>query len=233
MKKITIALIMMISVGAVAQNTADLKTHFEAYYKQMKASQDIRGVINAMTHLEVLEPSQQRRDTLAYLYVTENMNLQALNTIGVEKNATDSDINVEVKAIALKALNQPKMAIEHYNVLFERNANPLLAYEIADLLTQTDDLVGAKSKIEFGLANAKDDMKRAFYERQQPYETSLKAAFTYLRAIVLFKENQTANLDTAIKLANEALAIDPNFNMAKITKEALEAKKLAPATPKN
>jgi hypothetical protein len=219
---------MIISAGAFAQGNADLKAHYEAFYKQMKLQGDVQGIINAMTHLNVIAPTQARKDTLAYLYITEGKYIQALNTVGIEKNATDSDINVEVKAISLKNLNDPKRALEHYNVLYVRKANPLLAYEIADLMLQTDDLAGAKSKIEYGIANAKDDMKRAFYERQQPYETSLKAAFYYIKAITLFKENQTANLDAALKLTNDALAIDPNFNMAKITREALEAKKVAP-----
>lgn len=219
---------LLVSAASFAQSNTDLKSHYEAFYKQMKAQGDIQGIINAMTHLEVISPEQTRRDTLAYLYVTENKFLQALNTIGIEKNASDSNINVEVKAIALKNLNQIDSALEHYNILFNRSPNPLLAYEIADLMSQTENLAGAKSKIEYGIANAKDDMKRAFYEKQRPYETSLKAAFLYLKALVLFQENKTANIDTSLKLVNDALAIDPNFNMAKITREALEAQKAAP-----
>ncbi|GGI56431.1 hypothetical protein [Winogradskyella haliclonae] len=229
MKKITIALVMLVSAMSFSQGNADLKAHYEAYYKQMKNQGDVQGVINAMTHLEVLTPSQARRDTLAYLYLSEGKYLQALNTIGIEKNAADSDLNVEVKAISLKNLNESKRALEHYNVLFSRKANPSLAYEIADLMLQNADIVGAKSKIEYGIANAKDDMKRAFYETQRPYETSLKAAFLYLKALAVFQEDNT-NVDSALKLVNDALAIDPNFNMAKRTREALEAKK---ATPKN
>ncbi len=225
MKQITIAVLMIMSVGAFSQTNDDLIKHYEAFYKQMKKQGDIQGVINALTHLDVLAPSTERKDTLAYLYVSDGKYLQALNTIGVEKNATDSDMNVEVKAIALKNLNQPKMAIDHYNVLFTRKPNSALAYEIADLMAQTDDLAGAKAKIEYGLANVKDDMTRVFYERQQPYQTPLKAALFYLKGIVLFKENQTANLDQALKLVNDALALDPNFNMAKLSREALESKK--------
>ncbi|RNC88314.1 MAG: hypothetical protein ED556_03780 [Winogradskyella sp.] len=228
MKKITVAIVLLISAISFAQGNADLKAHYEAYYKQMKAQGDVQGVINAMTHLEVLAPNQSRRDTLAYLYITEGQFVQAINTIGFEKNATDSDLNVEVKAIALKNLNETKRALEHYNVLFRRNANPVLAYEIADLMIQNKDLAGAKAKIEYGITNAKDDMKRAFYESQRPYETPLKAAFIYLKALVTFQENQDANIDPALKLVNDALAIDPNFNMAKMTREALEAKKAAP-----
>ncbi|ARV09579.1 hypothetical protein BTO05_07975 [Winogradskyella sp. PC-19] len=230
MKKITIALVMLISVMSFAQGNAELKAHYEAYYKQMKNQGDVQGVINAMTHLDILTPSQARRDTLAYLYVSEGKYIQALNTIGIEKNATDSDLNTEVKAISFKNLNDVKRALEHYNVLFDRNPNPSLAYEIADLMMQNNEDVAAKSKIEYGLQNVTDDMKRAFYETQRPYETSLKAALLYLKALNLFKENQTANLDASLKLVNDALAIDPNFNMAKRTREALEAKK---AQPKN
>ena len=229
MKKITIVMTMLISAWSFSQGNAELTAHYEAFYKQMKVQGDIQGVINAMTHLEVLAPSQQRRDTLAYLYVSEGKYVQALNTIGFEKNATDSDLNVEVKAISLKNLNETKRALEHYNVLFSRKANPALAYEIADLMLQNQDVAGAKSKIEYGLANVKDDMKRAFYETQRPYETSLKAAFNYLKALAIFQEDNT-KIDDALKFVNDALAIDPNFNLAKRTREALEAKK---AQPKN
>jgi tetratricopeptide (TPR) repeat protein len=225
MKTITIAMLMLFSVSLFAQSNTDLKTHYEAYYKQMKKQGDVQGIINAMTHLEVLEPSVARRDTIAYIYLSEGQYMQALNTIGVEKNATDSDINVEVKALALKNLNQPKMALEHFEVLYKRDPNVYLAYEMADMKIQVNDLAGARLNIDYALTNVKDDMKRAFYERQQPYETSMKAALTYLNGLLTFSENKTANMDTALKLMNDALAIDPNFNLARVSREALEAQK--------
>ena len=199
MKKITIALVMFISAMSFAQGNAELKAHYEAYYKQMKNQADVQGVINAMTHLDILTPSQARRDTLAYLYVSEGKYVQALNTIGIEKNASASDLNVEVKAISFKNLNDIKRALEQYNVLFDRSPNPSLAYEIADLMMQNNEDAGAKTKIEYGLKNVTDDMKRAFYETQRPYETSLKAALIYLKALNLFKENQATNLDAALR----------------------------------
>jgi len=225
MKKIAILLIIMSSMGIKAQTKTELKNHFEAYYAQMKKQSDIQGIINAMTHLDVLEPTQARKDTLAYLYVSEGRNLEALNTIGIEKNPTDSDINVEVKAVALKALNQPKRALEQYEVLFQRQPNANLAYEIADLKIQTQDLAGAKTSIEYGLANVKDDMVRTFYETQQPYQTSLKAALLYLKALAIFSENQNENVEASLAIMNRALAIDPNFNLAKVSKDALLSRK--------
>jgi len=225
MKKLVLPLMILVSVAVTAQTKTELQKHFENYYKQMKQQGDIQGVINAMTHLEVMVPSQARRDTLAYIYVSEGRNLEALNTIGIEKNATDSDINTEVKAIALTALNELPKALEFYEVLFQRKPNPYLAYEIADLKLQTNDVAGAKEKIEYGLANVTNDMKRSYYETQQPYQVSLKAGLTYLKALMLFNEDQTNNVEKAIVTLTHALAMDPNFNMAKITKDALLNKK--------
>lgn len=225
MKKLVLSLIMLVSLASTAQTNTELQKHFEKFYAQMKKQGDIQGVINALTHLEVMTPSQARRDTLAYIYVSEGRNLEALNTIGIEKNATDSDINTEVKAIALTALNELPKALEFYEVLFQRKPNPYLAYEIADLKLQTNDVAGAKEKIEYGLANVTNDMKRSYYETQQPYQVSLKAGLTYLKALMLFNEDQTNNVEKAIVTLTHALAMDPNFNMAKITKDALLNKK--------
>ncbi|MGJ8551052.1 hypothetical protein [Winogradskyella wichelsiae] len=225
MKTITIAILMLFSAGIFAQTNAGLKEHYQAYYKQMKKQGDTQGVINAMTHLNILEPSVERTDTLAYIYLSERQYMQALNTIGVDKNATDSDMNVEVKALALKNLNQPKMALEHFEVLNKRDPNVYLAYEMAEMKIQTNDLAGAKLNLSYALDNVTDDMKRAFYEKQKPYETSMKAAIMYLKGLLTFSENKTANIDAALKFMNDALAIDPNFSLAKISREALEAQK--------
>src|SRR5690606_31333085 len=99
MKKLILFAVVLGSYGMTAQTKSELQKHYDAYYAQMKKQGDVQGVINAMTHLDVLAPSQARRDTIAYLYISEGQNIQALNTIGAEKNAADSDLNVEVKAI--------------------------------------------------------------------------------------------------------------------------------------
>ena len=225
MKQLFLLLTVMTTFGAIAQSNSELTKHFEAYYKQMKGQGDVQGVINAMTHLNVLQPNQKRSDTLAYIYVSEGRNMEALNTIGIEQNATDSDLNTEVKAIALKAVKQPDRALVFYEALFKRSGNSYLAYEIAELKVQLQDLAGAQASIDYGLANVKPDMKRAFYESQTPYEVSLKGALTYLKALILFNMNQTDNLDSAITMLNEAITMDANFNLAKLSKEALEARK--------
>lgn len=231
MKKVFLVLTLIISTSTIAQTTSDLQKHYEAFYEQMRLQGDVAGVVNALTHLNVLAPSQERRDTLAYIYANESQHLQALNTIGIEKQDSDSDLAVQVKAISLKALNQPKRALEHFEVLNTRLPNPYLAYELADLKIQLQDAPGARTHIDYGIANATDEMKYAFYERQQPYEVPLKAAFLHLKALVQFNMDQT-NIDAAIAIIDEALAIDPNFNLASLSKQALESRKETPEATK-
>lgn len=224
MKNNLLILALFTVVLGQAQSKSDLQSHYEAFYKEMKLQGDVNGVINALTHLNVIAPSQQRRDTLAFIYMKNNQNLQALNTVGIESKPTDSDLAVQVKAVSLKALNEPKRAIVHFESLLKRTPTPYIAYELADLKIQVGDNDGAETNIEYGLNNAKDDMKYAFYERQQPYEVPLKAAFNHLKGLMHYNKDKE-NIDAAIVYIDEALKIDPNFNLASLSKQALESRK--------
>ena len=222
MKKILVTVILaMACLNLAAQD--NLLQHYQAYYDQMRLQGDVQGVINALTHLNVLDPSTQRRDTLAYVYANNNQHMQALNTLGIELNPQDSDLAVQVKALSLKSLNQPKRSLEQFELLFERQPNPYIAYEIADLKIQVGDSPGSMSEIEYGIANAQDDMQYAFYERQQPYQVPLKAAFVHLEGLALYNMNK--NIEEAIAKFDEALALAPNFNLASLSKQALESRK--------
>lgn len=232
-KTVLIALIAVLfsSSYTYSQTKTELQKHYQAFYDQMRLQGDVDGVINALTHLNVLSPSKERNDTLAYIYANDNQHLQALNTIGIEKLDTDSDLAVQVKAISLKALNQPKRALEQFEVLNTRDPNAYLAYELADLKVQLGDNTGAMTNVEYGIANATDDMKYAFYERQQPYEVPLKAAFLHIKGLIQYNIDKN-NIDQAIATIDQALQIDPNFNLASLSKQALTSRKNTPEEKK-
>ena len=122
--------------------------------------------------------------------------------------------------------------MSNFELLFTRNPNAYLAYEIADLKIMTGDNAGAAKDIEYGIANATDQMKYAFYERQQPYEVSLKAAFTHLKGLVQYNMDKNS-IDEAITIIDEALKMDPNFNLASLSKQALESRKTPAADTKD
>ena len=229
MKRILIIVLLAGFFQANAQSNPELLQHYETYYQEMKLQGDIQGVINALTHLNILAPSKERRDTLAYVYANNNQHLQALNTIGIEKDESDSNLAVQVKAISLKALNQPKRAIEQFEIMHQRSPSPYIAYELADLKIQVGDNQGATDLIEYGITNSKEEMKYAFYERQQPYEVPLKAAFIHLKGLMEYNLDKT-KIDEAIAFMDEALKIDPNFNLASLSKQALLSRKESPET---
>jgi len=228
MKKLVGILVFVFAFQINAQDNKVLIKHYEAYYKQMQKQGDVQGVINALTHLNVLSPNKGRLDTLAVLYMNNNKHIQALNTIGIELNATDSDMAVEVKAISLQVLNQPKRAIEQFEELFKRNPSAMIAYELADLKAQLNDDLGATLHITYGIANSKAEVMRTFYETQTPYQVPIKAAFLYLKGIIKFKENNELNIDAAVAIFDEALQVAPNFNLAQISKDALLTRKNTP-----
>ena len=191
-------------------------------------SRCMQGVINALTHLNVLQPNNQaRKDTLATLYMNDRRHVQALNTIGIDVNESDSDMAVEVKAVSLQSLGEIERSLEHFEILFKRNPNVLIAYEMADMKIQLNKLDEALANIEYGIANSTPETMRAYYETQQPYQVPARAAFTYLKGLVKFKENPETNIDAAVGLFDVALALAPNFNLAEISKKALIAQKEA------
>ncbi len=221
MKKLLALLLLVGSLHLGAQENTNLLKHYEAYYEQMKFQGDVQGIINAMTHLNILSPSEARKDTLAYIYMSEGKYSQALNTIGIERKLDDSEIAVEVKAISLKALKRPKMAIDHFEEMFKRNPDAGIAYELAELNLQIQNIPAAEKHINYGLANAKDDMKKAFYETQTPYEVPLKSAFMYLNALCTYNKDTKANIDAAVDILDAALKTAPNFNLIQLTKTEL------------
>lgn len=227
MKQLVVLTLLISSLGIHAQSNEALIKHFEAYNKQMRAQGDVQGIINGMTHLNVLAPSVKRTDTLAYIYMSEGKHVQALNTIGIDHKVDDSDIAVEVKAMSLKSVKQPVRAIPHFEELFKRNPNALIAYELAELNLQTQKFAEAEKHITYGLANAKAEDVKAFYETQTPYQVSLKSAFMYLNALAVYNRDTKANIDAAVDILDATLKASPNFNLIQLTKTELLRQKQA------
>lgn len=227
MKNLITIVVLIFTVSLQAQESKNLLDHYSKYYKQMQSQGDIQGVINALTHLNIIDPNEKRKDTLAVLYMNEGRFIQALNTIGVESLDSDSDMAVEVKAISLQSLNEIERALPHYEELFKRKPNPYIAYELADIKIQLNDFLGALKHITFGIANSNDDIYRNYFDTQTQYQVPMKAAFIYLKGLLTFKEKKDKNIDKAIALMDEALKLAPNFTLAKISIDALNAQKTA------
>ena len=86
----TIILAFVFVMQLQSQNKSELLAHYKAYYAQMQQLGDTQGIINAMSHLIILEPNIRRQDTLAYMYVSEGKHRQALSLLGVDVNESDT-----------------------------------------------------------------------------------------------------------------------------------------------
>lgn len=221
MKQLILVVLLMIGIQIGAQSNSELIKHFEAYSKQMRAQGDIQGIINSLTHLNVLSPSVARTDTLAYIYMTEGRYVEALNTIGIDRKVDDSDIAVQVKALSLKSVNEPELALVQFEEVFKRDPHPSVAYELAELCLQLKKLDEAEKHINFGLANSKDDMGHTYYEQQTPYQVALKSGFMYLNALLVYNRDTKGNIDAAVDILDAALKASPNFNLTQLTKNEL------------
>ena len=225
MNKIITLLILLFTVNLFSQTNQELLSHYKKYHEQMKSQGDTQGIINALTHLNILESSQARMDTLAAFYMQENRYVEALSTIGMEKNDSDSDLAIIVKSISLRAINRLEESLVFFEERFTRNPDPMIAFDLAEIKLETGDFLGASRNITFGIANSNENLVRNYYETQQPYSVPMKAAFLYLKALVKLNEDREKNIDSALSILNEALAIAPNFNIVKIAIDTLNSQK--------
>jgi len=231
MKKILTTILICSFCFGFSQTNSQLFTHYDAFYKQMKHQGDVQGVINALTHMNVLQPNEARKDTLAFFYSNSGQHVQAINLLGTENDPKASDLAVEVKARSLKALNQPQLAVAQFDIMFGRKPDIYVAYDIVDLNLQIGKTVEAETYIRYGLEHATDKDVLPFYQSNPPYQVPLKAAFTYQKGLLEYNKDK-ANIDQAISYIDQAIAIAPNFKLAMQIKELLlNQKAQGEATP--
>ena len=209
--------------GSGSDFTQEMTKHYREYYKMMLSNSDLDGAIEAMSHLIVLEPTQEKKDTLGFMYLQANKPLQAVQVVGT----SESDLALRTKALGFKALNSPKKAIENYEKLIEKSKSVMDAYELAQLQFGIQRYGEAKATINYGLQNAKDEKVRIFVKGNSYLETPLKAAFLNILGLIEYNLDKT-NVAKAIAIFDEALKIDPQFVLALENKKGLLGQKEQP-----
>ena len=112
----------------------------------------------------------------------------------------------------------------HFNFYLTKNQSPFTAYEVADLKILTGNTQAAMEDVEFGLANASDEMNYAFLKDNNPIRFHFKAAFMHLKALITFN-GDNENIDEAVAIFDEAIKMAPNFNLASLSRQALLERK--------
>lgn len=227
MKKITLCFIAIITITTIqaqknrkgATTETVLKNHYQKYYKMMLEYNDLNGAIEGLSHLVALEPTEAKKDTLAFMYLQANKPAQAIKVVG---NST-SDLALKTKAVGFKNLNNPKKAIENYEALIQKNNNVLDAYELAQLQFSIQRFGEAKATINYGLQNSKDEKVRIFLKGNNYIETPIKAAYLNILGLIEFNLDRE-HTDKAVAIFDEALKIDPEFVLALENKKEILAK---------
>ena len=226
---ITLAQPLSIKVTVIILVTVAFSIVTFLFNAEYSRKETVRGFL--MPDKGVIKSFANQGGTIEKLWVKEGSTVvkgQPLATIIVQQSNSSG---VDLSAQLTDKLNE-----QSHLILDEINQHRTL--EIQELLNlQTQKLAEASKHITYGIANAKDDMTKTFYETQQPYQVSLKAAFMYLKALHVYNEDRKANIDKAVDILDATLKTAPNFNLIQISKTELlrqkQALAQAAAQPKN
>lgn len=199
---------------------SEMTAHYQTYYKTMVTTGDLNGAIAGLNHLIILSPSQGKKDTLGALYLQDKKPFLALKTLG----DSESDLALRTKASAFKGLNNLKSAIEAYEKIVSKSKSVLDVYELAQLQFGLQRFAEAKSSIQFGLQNAKNEKVRIFIKQNNYIETPIQAAFYNILGLISYNLDKT-NTAQAISFFDKALEIDGEFILALENKKSITEKK--------
>jgi len=196
--------------------------NYKQILKQAAKYNDGAAAINSLHQIIALEGENSvYKDSLAIVYYRIG-NFSSSHLLSKELlNKKPNDITLlEINAISLKQLNATKEAISAYETLFNLTKNMYHGYELAFLQYNIKRLAESGNTLSRALQceDIKDISIQMPYGKNQAQNVPLKAAAFNLYGIVLFelKDNKNAQLSF-----DEALKIFPDFQTAKINKNAV------------
>ncbi len=236
-KKIVLAFVLLTAVAANAQvkkQTAPpqkTNSHLKVFNLAI-ASGDVTTATTALNYYITEQGSDNAyADTLAMLYMQQGAFGQSFYWANkrLEKNP-DNNTLLELKAIALDKMQQPKQAIDIFEKLFTKTQSPYHAYKLMELqygmkrLTECLQTAEQAEKLTY-----KPEYVMTYTAGQQSGRTYLQAGIFNIHALALYDLDKKAEAKTYFE---KALTLDSTFVLAKQNLETLrsietgEAKKL-------
>ena len=220
MKKIIIVSIFsLFSATCIAQGNktapaASGNQHLKVF-KQSATSGDLTTGIAALSYYVADQGANTvYEDTLAMLYLQQNSYVQCYYWADKRLKVKAEDLTLmEMKAICLDKLNQPKEAIAIYEKLYGRTKSPYHAYTLMELqygikrLAECLATSGSTEKLEF-----KPDLTMTYNAGEQAGRTYLKAGIYNITGLALYDLDKKAESKLYFE---KALALDSNFVLAK------------------
>lgn len=229
MKKIIfVSLVSFLTVNSFAQATkatpASGSQHLKVF-KQAAGSGDVTTAIAALSYYIADQGANSvYEDTLAMLYLQQNSYSQCYYWADKRLKLKSEDLTlIEMKAICLDKMNQPKEAIALYEKLYSKTKSPYHAYTLMELqyaikrLQECLATAASTERLEF-----KPDFTMTYNAGEQYGigRTYLKAGIYNITGLALYDLDKKAE---ARQYFEKALSLDSNFVLAKQNMEALKA----------
>jgi tetratricopeptide (TPR) repeat protein len=242
MKKIItiITLTTLITSVYAQKNAADLHKGMFATAMQHR---DIGSAIMAGNYVITIEGDKSTYlDSLAYLYLAANQ-VQSCQIVceRILKNEPEKLSIIELKGRCLITENRVFDAIAAYELLFKKTNEIAFGFTLARLQYTGKRLAEALNTANMSLKlKAEDDKKEKINvaevsgNKGQTQAVFIKAAIYNLRGLIIYELDPNVNKKEAASSFEEALKLEPTYQLAKQNKETLasiESAKTAAPTP--
>ncbi len=217
----TILSILLVSGSLLAQDAFDAQSKV---YKAALKNYDLQAATIALYNMAALKPERtDLQDSLALLYFAGERYPQAY-LIGEEilkANPKRTDM-LELVAVSKQNLGLIKEALADYEKLYAGDKSVYYLYQISTLQYQLKRYGECVASLDQIIANPESDKQKVNIRVQNgSQDIPMKAAALNVKGICAVELNQDA---AAIDNFNKALAISPDFVLAKGNLESLTKK---------
>ncbi len=225
-KKFALLAVTFITLAAFAQTkkqiaaTVKSSAHLKVFNMALASGDGNTAVIALNYYLNEQGENNAYADTLAMLYMQQGQFAQCYHWADKRlKTKPDDNSLLEMKAVSLDKLGQPKEAIDIFEKLLPKTKNPYHAYKLMEMqygikrLAECLATAQAAEKLEY-----KPDFLMTYNAGQQTGRTYLQAGVYNIHALALYDLDKKAEAKTYFE---KALALDSTFALAKQNLEAM------------
>ena len=242
MKKVLIIIAVSLSINGIYAQKGAADLHKGMFATAMQ-HRDIGSAIMAGNYVVTLEGDKSTYlDSLAYLYLAANQ-IQSCQIVceRILKNEPEKLSIIELKGRCLITENRVFDAIAAYEMLFKKTNEIAFGFTLARLQYTGKRLAEALNTANVSLKlkaeddkNEKINVAEVSGNKGQTQAVFIKAAIYNLRGLIIYELDPNVNKKEAASSFEEALKLEPTYQLAKQNKETLasiDAAKTAAPTP--
>ena len=214
----------LVTAQAGKANTQQVKNnpHLKVF-NQSVTSGDINTAVMALNYYVSGDGANSvYEDTLAMLYMQQGSYVQCFYWADKRLKAKPEDnALMEMKAICLDKLQQPKESIALFEKLYNKTQSPYHAYKLMELqygIKRLAECLGTALSVE--KQTIKPEYTMTYNAGEQMGRTYLQAGIYNIHALALYDLDKKAEARTYFE---KALALDSTFLLARQNLQALDA----------